>query len=448
MPSPPRFQVRTLCLVISICLLSIGPLRVGRAENWPCWRGERGDGTCHETNIPTTWNGETNHNIRWKVPLPGSGHASPIVWEDKLFLVACVDAAQERVLACFHRSTGQKLWQQTVIRSPLETKHALNSFASSTPATDGKLVYVSFLEVDGHTIPAPNVGAPRPITPGRMVIAAYDFTGNQKWIARPGEFISAHGYCASPVLFEDLVIVNGDHDGDSYIIALDKDTGKTVWSTPREHKTRSYVTPLIREFAGRTQLIFSGSMSIVSLDPRTGKTLWHIEGPTEQFVASMVSDDHHVFMAAGFPTYHVMAIKPDGSGDVTSTHVAWHETNAKCYVPSPVLLDGCLIVADDRGTANCFDADTGRRYWQSRLGKHYSASLVAAGGLAYLTADDGITKLIRPGQQLEVVAENNLGEPCYSSPALSQGCLYFRAETHLICVSAKSPQGGTSERNP
>jgi outer membrane protein assembly factor BamB len=410
-------------------------------ENWPCWRGPRGDGTSLESGVPRSWNGLTGANIRWRTPVPGSGHASPIVWNDRVFLVGCVEATQERVLACLDRLTGKTLWQQAVVRAPLETKHALNSFASSTPATDGKLVYVSFLEVDGHTIPAPNVGAPRPITPGQMVVAAYDFAGNQRWLARPGEFISAHGYCASPVLFENLVILNGDHDGDSYVVALDKTTGKTVWSIPREHKTRSYVTPIIREIGGRTQMVFSGSLSIVSLDPRTGSLLWHIAGPTEQFVASMVTDGKLLFMAAGFPTYHVMAIRPDGSGNVTNTHVAWHETNAKCYVPSPVVVNGHLIVADDRGTANCFVAESGQRLWQERLGTHFSASLVTAGELVYAIADDGQTKVVRPGPLLEVVADNPLGENCYSSPAIAHGSLFIRGEKHLYCVATDEAAG-------
>src|SRR5262245_6515763 len=212
-----------------VILLLSSALDTAQGENWPGWRGPRGDGTSLEKSVPIQWNGSTGENLLWKTPLPGSGHASPIVWNDRVFVVACDDAKQERVLACFDRHTGKSLWQQTVLRSPLETKHALNSFASSTPATDGELVYVSFLEVDGHTIPAPNVGTPRPITPGRMVVAAYDFMGKQKWLVRPGEFISAHGYCASPVLYKNLVIVNGDHDGDGYIVALDKQTGATVW---------------------------------------------------------------------------------------------------------------------------------------------------------------------------------------------------------------------------
>jgi outer membrane protein assembly factor BamB len=394
-----------------------------------------------EINAPTDWNGQTGENLLWKIPVPAGGHASPIVWEDNVFLAGCNNDTQERVLACLSRKTGKLLWQQTVIRSPLETKHALNSFASSTPATDGTLVYVSFLEVDGHTIPAPNVSAPRPITPGQMVIAAYDFAGNQRWLARPGEFISAHGYCASPVLYKNLVIINGDHDGDGYVVALDNATGKRVWSAPRPNNTRSYVTPIIRQMGGRTQMVFSGSKSVVSLNPDDGSTHWTIDGPTEQYVASMVSDENMFFMAAGFPTYHVLGIRPDGRGNITDTHVAWHSTGAKCYVPSPVVAGAYLLVADDRGTANCFVAESGERLWQERLGSHFSASLVTAGGLVYFTADDGLTKIVRPGPALEVVAENPLGEHCSSSPAISRGCIFIRGERHLFCFQTAVAAG-------
>ena len=420
-----------LCL-LTACLL---PVQRATAENWPGWRGPRGDGTSLETNVPTDWNGETGKNLVWKTPVPGSGHASPIVWGDRVFLVGCVDETTERVLASLDRKTGKLLWTQTVIRSPLETKHALNSFASSTPVTDGEVVYVSFMEVDGHTIPAPNVSVPRPITPGRMVIAAYDFYGNQRWIVRPGEFISAQGYCSSPVLYKNFVIVNGDHDGESYIVALDKATGKTVWSVPREYKTRSYVTPIIREIGGRTQMVLSGSKSVVSLDPNDGSIHWKIDGPTEQFVASMVFDGYLFYLACGFPTYHVMGIRPDGTGNVTETHVAWESTAPKCYVPSPVLANGYLLVADDRGTANCFFAQSGNRLWAERLGSHFSASMVTAGGLVYFIADDGTTKVVKPGEQLEVIAENPLGDHCYSSPAISQGQLFIRGEKNLYCFS-------------
>jgi outer membrane protein assembly factor BamB len=426
------FAMRLLALSISLLLVSLNAALAG--ENWPGWRGPRGDGTSLEPNVPLKWDAIKGENLAWKVAVPGSGHAQPIIWDDRVFLVACLDETKERVLLCLDRATGKTLWQKTVFTGPLETKHSLNSFASSTPVTDGKLVFVSFLEVDGSTIPAPNVGAPRPITPGKMVVAAYDFDGNQKWIERPGEFISAHGYCSSPIIFEDTVIVNGDHDGKSYIVALKRESGKVAWKLPRANGIRSYVTPLIREIDGRTQMIFSGSKHIISLNPRDGSQNWKIEGPTEQFVASMVFDGKLLFMAAGFPTYHVMGIRPDGRGDVTDSHVAWHATNAKCYVPSPVIVGEHLFVADDRGTANCFIAATGDRLWQERLGNHFSNSLVTANGLCYLLADDGAMKVVRPGEKLDVVADNPLGERCYSSPAIAHDQIFIRGEKHLFCI--------------
>ena len=411
------------------------------AENWPSWRGPRGDGSSLETNVPTRWDGATGENILWKVAVPGEGHASPIVWGDRIFLGSCLPEERQRVLICLDRSSGKELWRKAVMRAPLESKHNLNSFASGTPATDGKLVYVTFLEVDGRTVPAPNVGRPRPITPGKMVVAAYDFDGNRRWVAKPGSFVSAHGFCSSPVIYKNSVIVNGDHDGDSYIVALDRQTGETLWKVDRQHKTRSYVTPIIREVAGRTQMVLSGSKHIASYDPTTGKMHWEIDGPTEQFVASMVFDGNLFFMTSGFPDYHVMGIRPDGSGDVTDTHVAWHKTSAKCYVPSPVVLDSHLIVADDGGTANCFDAATGTALWKKRLGKHFSASLVHANGLAYLIADDGETTILRPGSKLDVVAENSLGEYCFASPAISEGQLFIRGEKNLYCIDEQVAAG-------
>ncbi len=271
-----------------------------------------------------------------------------------------------------------------------------------------------------------------------MVVAAYDFAGKQQWFVRAGEFASVHGFCSSPVLFEDLLILNGDHDGESYILALDKHSGEVRWKTPRTHRTRSYVTPIIREVAGKTQMVFSGSQQIVSLNPRDGQLIWNIEGPTEQFVASMVFDGKRFFMSAGFPTHHVMAIKADGDGDVTDSHVAWHSTEAKCYVPSPVVVGKYLLVADDRGTGNCFHTETGERLWLERMGRHYSASLVSANGLVYFTADDGVTKVVRPGEKLEVIAENALGDWTYASPAISAGHIYMRGEKQMYCIGKGS----------
>ena len=266
------------------------------AENWPMWRGVRGDGSSLEKGIPTKWS-ETE-NILWKTPLSDDGHASPIVWEDRLFLIAADTENGGRHLVCLEAGTGNELWRQLVLTSPLEKKHRLNSWASSTPATDGRLVYVAFLDRE------------------EMVVAAYDFAGILRWQVRPGAFSSRHGFCSSPILWKEKVIVNGDHDGESYLVALDRDSGKTLWKAPRENKTRSYCVPLLRTLDGRNQMILSGDKSVASYDPDTGKVHWYMNGPTEQFVASLVYDPEAglLFMTGGFPEHHVMGIRPDGRG--------------------------------------------------------------------------------------------------------------------------------------
>ncbi len=425
-----------LVLAVSLCTT-----QSANAENWPGWRGPRGDGSSTSQSVPISWDATSGKNLLWKTPLTAEGHSSPIIHGNRAYIVGCIKATKQRTLVALDAHTGKVAWEQIVLAAPLESKHSLNSYASATPVTDGKTIYVSFLEVGNKKIPAPNVGNKRLITPGRMIVAAYDDSGKQLWLVRPGDFISAHGFCSSPVIYEDLLIVNGDHDGKGYMLALDRKTGKTVWKTDRKYGIRSYVTPLIRKIDGRIQMVVSGSQHITSLDPRTGKPYWIIEGPTEQFVASMVYDGNLFFMACGYPTYHVMGINPRGSGDVTSSHVAWHSRGAKCYVPSPVLVNNYLLVADDRGTGNCFNAKTGDRLWQGRLGRHFSGSLVTARGLAFFIADDGVTKAVKPGPKLQVVAENRLGEFTYASPAIAHDRFYIRGQKHLFCIVTETAAG-------
>jgi outer membrane protein assembly factor BamB len=422
-----------LYLSVFICgvLFSAGS-SAARGENWPGWRGPRGDGTSHESGVPVEWSakGGALRNIAWKVEIPGRGHASPIVWDDRVFVVTCDEERQERLLLCIHRDTGETLWRRAVLRSPLEKKHVLNSFASSTPATDGERVYVTFLKTDGADGENPRT------SPGSMIVIAYDLTGEEVWKKVPGTFSSMHGYCSSPVLFEDLVIINGDHDGDGYLVALDKRSGNTVWKTPRENNTRSYCAPIIREIDGRTQMILSGDKCVASYDPHNGSRHWVIDGPTEQFVASLVYNGKFLFLTAGYPDKHMLAIDPRGSGNVTKSHIAWRTREACSYVPSPIAAGDYFLITSDEGIASCFEADTGKRLWRQRLGTHYSGSPVLVDGLVYFTADDGVTKVVRPGTKLDVVAENHLGEDCYSSPAVSQGRIFVRAEKNLYCIGS------------
>lgn len=412
---------------LSIVILLFVAFSMCRAENWPGWRGPRGDGTSLGKNVPTQWNGETGKNILWRTRMPGRAHSSAIVWGDRVFVTTCVKAEQKRQLLCADADRGRILWKRTVLKAPLEKKHNLNSYASGTPVTDGKLVYVTFLEAD--------FGSRSKRTPGEMVVAAYTVDGREQWRVSPGRFASIHGFCTSPILFEDLLIVNGDHDGDSYIYGLDKETGKTVWKKPRIHKTRSYCTPIIREIDGRTQMVLSGSKCVLSLDPRDGSEHWRIDGPTEQFVASLVYDGQLFYLTAGFPERHVLAIKPDGRGNVTDTHIVWRTRRGCAYVPSPIVEGPYFLVTADNGVVSCFRASTGERLWMERMGAHYSASMVSANGLVYVTDDEGITKIVRPGPEQDVVEVNTLGEPCYGSAAISDGRIFFRAEKHLYCIS-------------
>jgi outer membrane protein assembly factor BamB len=386
-----------------------------------------------EQGLPTAWNGETGEGIRWKIKVP-EGHGSPVVWEDRLFLAACVRESEERLLLCYDAKSGEELWRRTIFRAPLETKHQLNSHASGTPATDGELVFVAFLQVDGSTIPAPNVGAPRPVTPGQVVVAAYDLAGEEKWQVQVGEFISAHGFCSNPVLFEDLVIVNGDHDGNGFLVALDRATGEVRWRDKRPHGIRSYVTPIIRELDGRTQMVLSGSQSVVSYNPRTGERHWIMEGPTEQFVASMVCDGERLFLTAGFPDYHILALRPDGRGNIDDDQIVWRTQRGAAYVTSPIVVGSKLLVISDGGVASCFDCPSGERHWMERIGARYSASPVAADGLVYAVSGEGVTTILRLGPAFEKVAECKLGELCSSSPAISGGAIFIRGHEHLYCV--------------
>lgn len=386
-------------------------------DNWPGWRGPRGDGTVHDApGLPVgfTITGDTV----WKSKIPGTGHASPVIWEDLIFLVSADEKTQARSLICLERETGKVIWSKVVLEAPFEEIHRLNSRASSTPATDGKRIFVSFL--DGE----------------KMFIAAYDLEGNQLWEKRPGVFSSKHGYCSCPVLWKEKVIINGDHDGEAYIVALDQETGETIWKTERPNKRRSYCTPIIREIEGRNQLILSGSESVASYDPDTGAQHWVIDGPTEQFVASLVYNENLnlLFMTCGFPQKHMLAIRPGGSGNVTKTHIAWRDTAGASYVPSPVAIGDYFLVVADNGVASCFVAETGERLWRERLPGGHSASILAANGLAYFTSDEGIVSVVKPGPEFNVVAQSRIGENVYASPAVYGDQLFIRGEEHLYCI--------------
>ena len=408
--------VSTRFPAILLVLLSLGVS--ASAENWPCWRGPRLDGTSLETKVPLHWNATSN--VVWKTELPGSGHASPIVYGERVFSVSADAENQDRLLLCLDRKSGELLWKRTVLAAPFEKKHTLNSFASSTPATEGERVYVAFLDRD------------------RMFVAAYNFKGEQLWATRPGPFSSMHGFCSSPLLYRDKVILNGDHDGDSYLVALSRADGRVLWKTARDNHTRSYCAPIIREMAGRQQMVLSGDQCVASYDPNDGSRHWVIDGPTEQFVASPVYSQltRLVYITGGFPGHHILAIRPDGTGNVTQSHIVWRTTRGAAYVPSPIIAGEYFLVVSDSGVAYCFEAANGNVAWTERLGEQH-ASLVSAEGRVYFLNDQGVMNVLKPGSQFVRVAQNEIGERCFASPAISQGQIFLRGERHLFCIGTQ-----------
>ncbi|HEX5270069.1 MAG TPA: PQQ-binding-like beta-propeller repeat protein [Gemmataceae bacterium] len=405
-----------------LALLALTLPGAARAADWPGWRGPRGDGTCDRA-LPLKW-GPTD-NVAWKTPIPGKGHSSPVVSGDRVFLTTCLEQEAKkpgdpapRLLLCLDRRGGSVLWRKEVISAPLEKLHRLNSRASSTPATDGKHVFVTFLD-------------PSDLKDQRVIVGCYDFEGNRVWQLSPGRFSSVHGFCSSPLLYKDTLIVNCDHDGDGYVVCLAKSNGLQRWRIDRPNKTRSYCAPLIVDAEGKAQMVMSGSKCVASYDPDTGKQWWMFDGPTEQFVSSPVYLDGLFFLTAGFPTYHYMGIRPDGE-------VAWHHKvkNARegAYVPSPIAFDRWFYAVSDDGILNCFEAKGGEWLWKKQLGKHHSASPVLAGGYLYFTADSGDTYVLKAGESFELVGVNALGEDVYASPAAADGQMFLRGDKHLFCI--------------
>ncbi len=407
---------RSLVFVVLLVGLSVGI--AAQAEPWPGWRGPRGDGTCTEQSVPTNWDVS---RALWKTEIPGRGHASAVVWGDRVCTATGLPATKERVLLCLDRNGGKILWRQTVVQGPLEPQNKENSHASGTPATDGERVYAAFRVGD------------------EIVVAAHELaSGKQLWLVRPGTHTGEWGFSNEPVLYKDKVILDGDSKGDSFLVALRQTDGKTLWRVPRTHQGISYSAPLIREMAGRTQLIQCGDRCVTGFDPDTGRQLWTVDGPSEEFVATPTYSEKTglVYVSSSWPKQVIFAIRPDGNGNVAETHIAWRDSKGAPYVPSLLVAGDFLLSINNSGVAFCYEAATGKVLWQERLGRHH-ASPVLADGLVFFINDDGQINVVKPGAKFERVAKYELGESCYASPAISDGQVFIRGFQHLFCLGRK-----------
>ena len=390
-------------------------IQLGRAENWPQWRGPNGDGISSEKNVPVEWT--SSKNVQWKASLPGEGHSSAIVWNESVFVTTALKDSKERLLLRLDALSGKILWQQVVLTAEVESMHRENSPASSTPVTDGKHIYTSFQNGP------------------RVDIQCYDFEGKRVWTAQPLRFAGMHGYSYTPVLHKDLLIFDFSQNDEAAILGLDKNTGKIRWRVDRKQQDISHVTPLLVNDSPATQLMVCGANEIRSLNPETGESLWWCQGPTDVCVAGLAYGENTVFANGGYPKKTRMAVKTSGRGEVTTSHVLWTTGREVSYVPSPLYYQGHLYTVVDDGLLYCFDAKTGKPVWQHRLGGHFRSSLILAEKNLYATNDQGLTTVFSAtSENCQPVAANDLNEFCYTTPAISRGRIFMRAGSNLYCI--------------
>ncbi|MCU0915467.1 MAG: PQQ-binding-like beta-propeller repeat protein [Planctomycetes bacterium] len=408
-------------------LLLISLLLTGlvRAEDWPCFRGPGGQGISAEKDVPTHWSATSG--IRWRTAVPGEGWSSPIVCGDRVFATATLEGGSSFHLICFDRTGGKVVWDKEITRQKAGHKQPNNSYATPTPATDGRRIYV-------------------PVCDGRIL--AVSMEGELLWTNTDVEYYSEHGLAVSPVLFEDLVIV--PFDGSSpppntkvgwqvpwdkaVILAVDRNTGRTRWRGSRGSSRIAHVTPRIVQVEGRDQLVSGAGDVIQGFDPHTGARLWTVDSPGEGVVPSIVSGDGLVFTASGFGASRICAVRAGGQGNVTKTHTAWETREDVPKMSSLLHVAPHLYVATETGVVKCLQAATGQVVWRERLGGKFSASPVWAEGRIYLLAENGKMTVLEEGPTFKIIAQNELGEKCCASPAISQGNLFLRTDKALYCV--------------
>ncbi len=410
------------CLYLLSSFLLVSP--VTHAGNWPCWRGPSQDGTVSESNLPLQWNKE--HNVHWKIAIPGIGYSSPIIWESTVFLTTCVLEDETRHLLKIDRESGAIDWDRVVAKSPIEPMHRDNTPASATPCTDGRLVYVTF------------------IVHGQLWVAAYDFDGQQAWERSLGGFESAHGFSTSLILDENRLIVSGLQDGpDALVSALDKTTGETLWRVPRPRQIRSFSSPFLCRVADSSIVILSGAEQTIAYDSATGATLWTVSGPAEKTVSSLVyCAESKLAFAAGGRDNNLLAISLDEAtqqlNGQTAPQIAWRANQGIPYMTSPLVSQGRLHVLSDEGVYRCYDCKTGKVLKQLRAVGPVRSSMFATKDRIYITEQSGRTTVVANNEKWEVLAVNDLDEQVLASSAISNGDIVIRTTASLFLIRDKA----------
>lgn len=424
--------------------------------NWPSFRGAQAAGVSEKQNLPDKWDGKTGENILWHTPIPGLAHSSPIIWGNRIFVTSAVssdpkatfrpglygdgDASadgspQKWMLYALDKRTGKILWERNAHEGvPREKRHIKSTYASATPATDGRIVVAWF---------------------GSQGVYAYDLNGRLLWQVDLGRLnVGAYdiptyewGTASSPILWNNLVILQCDTQDDSFLLALDANTGKQVWKTDRD-ELPSWGTPTIAQTSAGPELVTNAANFIRSYDPRTGKELWKLGRSSKITAPTPLFADNKFIIASGrAPERPIFVVKAGARGDITlpegqsaSESVLWSRTGRGSYMPTPLVYDGILYVLANNGLLDAYDLKTGEEVYRQRLplvGSGFSASPVAADGKLYLSNEDGDMLVIAAGRKYAHLGTNSMGELLMATPALSEGVMYVRSAQSLFAIGRK-----------
>jgi len=434
------------------------------ALHWPQWRGPSSQGLSSENDLPTTWS--VSENLAWKAPLAGLGSSSPIVWGDRVIVTSQVgrtpvaagshprlarddrsladreqpigggrvdsppaggpDGATYLVVEAFARRDGTRVWAyRTEAVGPFSELHEKHNLATPTPLTDGDRIYAWF---------------------GNGLVVALDMDGRLVWQRHLGveysPFEARWGHGSSPALYGDQLILLCDHEPRSYLLALDRRTGKERWLADRGRGRVSHSTPVVVPGPHGDELLVNSSERIDAYDPATGKLLWHVGSERQTPIPTAVFHGGLIYLSRGYRNSDYLAIRPGGSGEVTATHVVWRAPAGASYVPSILYYDGLLYMTNEVGVVTCADPATGSPVWRHRLGGVFFASPVAGDGKIYMVSETGETFVLRAGREPAVLARNDLGERFLASPAIARGRLFLRSDGTLFAVGSRERQGG------
>ena len=394
-----------------------------RAEDWREFRGPTGQGHYDGKKLPIEWS--TTKNVAWKTPIPGHGWSSPIVLDGRVYLTSALakDDSQEISLRalCLDAAKGGILWNEQVFLQDAKAPkiHSKNSHASPSPITDGTHIYVHF---------------------GHQGTACLDLKGKVIWRSTEHRYAPVHGNGGTPILVDDKLVFSADGGNTQFVIALNKATGKTAWKTPRKStasKKFSFCTPLLITVDGKQQIISPASDAVVAYDPADGKEIWRCGYEGYSVIPRPVFGHGMIFISCGYDYPKTYAIKVDGKGDVSETHIAWTLEKGAPHTPSMLLVGDELYTVSDRGLASCLVAKTGKPHWQEKIGGAFSASPTFADGKIYFQSEDGKTTVVRAAKKFETVATSEVGERTFASYGIADGAIYLRTETKLYRIENK-----------